>query len=379
MASFGKVFDLLEERYLRTVQDVIGNVEPQPRLVPYDTYAQNIIVYRMDTTHEVFMGMIHDFTARMSQQTGKELWTWCVQWDVDHHSEYAPSPKKPRLGDEHAEDYGDEQQTKAKKPIIDIFDRCVLDPELIQQEDMLRILINVVQAESRFVPNVIEFMYRWIDFYEGDGKALKAALKWEIPSLWDFDYHPLVVPEDLKKKLAETKVRIEQEKAAINAREQKGPDSRAIEPSIIEELVHGSPTKKMREKPVLAAMEHQMEESDRLKYREVRYGIQPPKTERPIPPLINIPLEPLKRVKYYNACFRSRHRALVLLLEAGITLLQISNYVKGQEEHPRDTSEQGDLDDARGLRYYHKDAEAAQWKHSAPQPLPQLRAIRVRT
>jgi hypothetical protein len=362
MASFGKVLDLLEDGYLEKVQDVIGNVEPLPTLVPYDKYAQNVIVYRMDTTHEVFLGMLHDFTARMSQQLGKELWTWCVQWDVDYPSESAPSPKKPRLGAEHTEDDRDEQQMKASKPIIDIFDRCVLDPELVQQEEMLRILINVVQAESSVVPNVIEFMYRWIDFFEGDGTALKAALKWEIPSLWDFDYHPLVVTGDMmKKKLADTKVRVEKEKAAIKTSEQNVPGSKAIEPSILEELVHGFPTKKMRKKPVLAIMEHLIEENDRLKYREVKYGIQPPKTDRPMPPLINIPLEPLKRVKYYNACFRSRHRALVLLLEAGITLPQVSNYVKGQNEHPRDTSEDGGTKDARGLRHYHKDAEAAQY------------------
>lgn len=359
MASFGRVLDLLENRYLK-LQDVTGNVEPLPTLVPYDKYAQNVIVYRMDTTHEVFMDMVQDFTMRMSQQLGKELWTWCVQWDVDQDGEHAPSPKKPRLEAAHAEDDREEQQTTASKPIIDIFDRCVLDPELMQQEELLRILINIVQAESSIVPNLVEILYRWIDFYKGDGTALRAAMKWEIPSLWDFEYHPLVLPEDVKKKMVEVKARLEKEKAALRASEQKVPSSKATEPSSIEELVHGSPTTRMREKPLLAAMEHQVEESERLKYREVKYGIQPPKTNRPMPPLINIPLEPVKRVKYYDACFRSRHRALVLLLEAGISLPQISNYIKGQDAHPRDTPEDGDPKEPRGLRHYHKDAEAAQ-------------------
>ncbi|KAH8730151.1 hypothetical protein GQ44DRAFT_607365 [Phaeosphaeriaceae sp. PMI808] len=348
MASFGKVLDLFDDRYLN-LQDVVGNVEPLPTLVPYSDYTQNVFVYRMDTSHNLFLALIHEFTDRMSQEKSKELWTWYVQWEVSSEEPSrlcapTPSPKKPRLGNEQFSVKPHEPQKEPPASVIDIFDRCVLNSQLKKDEEMLRILIDIVQAESTIVPNFIEFLYRWIDYFEGDGTALKAALQWEIPSLWDFEYHPLVLPAELKQKVKD--VNAEQGKAAENYRAQQ--------------LVQGSPTKKMRKKPDLSAMERQTEESERLQYREVKYGIQPPNIIKHLPPLINIPQDERKRIKYYAACFRSRQRALVLLLEAGVSIQQIGNYKKMQKEHPGDTSDDGDSKEMKSLQHYRRDADYAQ-------------------
>lgn len=72
MASFGKVLDLLDDRYLE-LQDVVGNTEPLPTLVPYEDYNQNVLVYYMDTNHEVVMGLIQDFTMRRAHEMNTEL------------------------------------------------------------------------------------------------------------------------------------------------------------------------------------------------------------------------------------------------------------------------------------------------------------------
>jgi hypothetical protein len=353
MASFGTVLDLLDERYLN-LQDVAGNIEPMPTLVPHEHYAQNVHVYRMDTDHEMFIGLIQDYTDRMSRQLGKELWTWCVQWEVDRAGASAPSLKKPRLDNDNSGAAPNGPQTQRRAPTIDIFDRRVIDPELIQEDEMLRCLIDIVQVESTVVPNFIEFLYRWIDFFEGDGKALKAALKWEIPSLWDFDYHPLILPEDYKKRVEAERAELSKEQGQARGHELLGKTN------IAQALLQGSPSKRMCEKPDLAAMERQLEESERLQYREVKFGIQPPELKQPFPLLVNIPRDSAKRVKYYAACFKSRQRALALLLEAGITMQQISNYHKLQDMHPRDTPKDGDPKHLKGLRHYHKDAEASQ-------------------
>jgi hypothetical protein len=307
MASFGKVLDLLDERYLN-LQDVIGHVEPLPTLVPYDEYTQNVLVYRMDTDLELFMALIQHFTERKALETGKELWTWCVQWEVDNAPSHrssapTPSPKKPRLDLEQASATLDEQGTQPRKPLIDIFERCILPSELMQEEDMLRILIDIVQVDSSLVPNFIEFLYRWVDYYEGDGKALKAAMRWEIPSLWEFEYHPLLLPTDVKKgvdedKLTKAKVKVDD---VDKSGEGDGTSARPSSNSRAEDLAQGSPTKKMREKPNVAEMERQVEDSERLQYREVKFGLQPPKMNQPLPPLVNIPQDRIKRIKYY-AC-----------------------------------------------------------------------------
>jgi hypothetical protein len=351
MASFGKVLDLLDDRYLE-LQDVIGNVEPLPTLIPYNEYKQNVLVYRMDTNHEIFLGLIQDFTMRQAHEIGKELWTWCVQWEVDNtSSEQQPSsPKKARLNVEHVATQSNAPQTPRQAPAITVFERRTLDGALMLEEEMLRILIDVVQVASSLVPNFIEFLYRWIDYYEGDGKALKAALRWEIPSLWDFEYHPLVLPTNTK------------EDDELAAGDEQGKGSQSAHQERAAELRQSSPTKKMhaRPKPDLAAIELQTfhtEESERLQYKEVKYGIQPPKLEQPMPPLINIPRDQRKRAKYYAACFKSRQRALYLLLEAGVTMRQINNYQKLQTAHPKQTPENGHEN---GLRNYQKDARFAQ-------------------
>ena len=170
MASHGKVFDLFDDRYLE-LQDVMGNVEPLPMLVPYEQYRQHLIIYRMDTSHEIFLALLQDFTDRKAFETGKELWTWCVQWEVDEtatrQSLVVPhSPKKPRL-DTVRPNLPPAQRLRRNGAPITAQAR-VIDPELIREEDMLRILVDIVQVDSAVVPNFIEFLYRWIDFYEGD-------------------------------------------------------------------------------------------------------------------------------------------------------------------------------------------------------------------
>ncbi|XPT00605.1 hypothetical protein M3J09_009756 [Ascochyta lentis] len=357
MASFGKVLDLLDDRYLE-LQDVTGNVEPLPTLVPYEEYVENVHVYRMDTNHEIFMGLIQDFTVRRAHETGKELWTWFVQWEVDNSSptRQSSSPKKPRLDAQQALALSNTPQTPRQAPALTIFERRTLDGALMLEEEMLRILIDIVQVASALVPNFIEFLYRWIDYYEGDGKALKAALRWEIPSLWDFEYHPLVLPPDMRKESGT------ENGDDVQPGGQQEKRARSVNHNNTAELRQSSPTRKMhaRPKPDLAAIELRTfyaEESERLQYREVKYGIQPPKLEQPLPPLINIPRDQRKRTKYYAACFKSRQRALYLLLEAGVTMRQINNYHKLQATHPKETPETGD---GNGLRNYHKDAKYAQ-------------------
>jgi hypothetical protein len=357
MASFGKVLNLLDDRYLQ-LHDVRGNVEPLPTLIPQREYAENIFVYRMDTNQEIFMALLQDLTVRTSRQLSKELWTWCIQWEADTSVAPAPSPKKPRLdnGDSHAEPNAGTGAAKGKRraPVIDTIGKRVLDPDMLNESDMLRILVDIVQVNSTIVPNFVEFLYRWIDFYAGDGRGLRAAMNGEIPSLWDFEYHPLLLPDQLKEQYQKHKFECDKHKALMIGVQMNGA----------EELVHRSPTKKMREKPDLAAMERQCHESERLNYREVKYGIQPPKLEFSLPPLINIPRDPVKRAKYYNSCFKSRQRALLLLLDCGVTIEQIGSYSMSQSEDPRDTpvldDPSIDLKDRRGLLNYYKDALSAQ-------------------
>ncbi|KAF1928565.1 uncharacterized protein M421DRAFT_62859 [Didymella exigua CBS 183.55] len=356
MTSHGKVLDLLDDRYL-DLKDVIGNVEPLPTLVPYEDYAQNVLVYRMDTDHEIFLGLIQDFTFRRAYEVRKELWTWLVQWEVDNSPpvQQPSTAKKVRLDSQQVNTLFKVPPTPRKSPALTIFERRTLDGALMLEEDMLRILIDIVQVASSLVPNFIEFLYRWVDYYEGDGKALKAALRWEIPSLWDFEYHPLVLPRDEEKDDG-------MGGGIVRASGEREDRARSVSASKAAELRQSSPTKKMhaQPKPDLAAIELQTfytEESERLQYREVKFGIQPPKLEQALPPLINIPRDVRKRTKYYAACFKSRQRALYLLLEAGLTMRQINNYQKLQTTHPKETPETGDGD---GLRNYQKDAKYAQ-------------------
>jgi hypothetical protein len=111
MATFGKVLDLLDDRCLQ-LHDVVGNVEPMPRLVPQQKYSENVHVYRMDTNQEVFMALMQELTVRVSRQVQTELWTWCIQWKVDANSPIAPSPKKARLDDDEPKDDVNAEETQ---------------------------------------------------------------------------------------------------------------------------------------------------------------------------------------------------------------------------------------------------------------------------
>ncbi|KAL1612413.1 hypothetical protein SLS60_000639 [Paraconiothyrium brasiliense] len=320
MASHGKVLDLFDDRYLN-LQDVSGNVEPFPSLVPYEQYVQNILVYRIDTNHEVYMALLQDFTdryARSAQLTRKEAWTWCVQWEVEKpnaDTPCTPAAKKPRLDPLSSMAQANELPLQ-KSPAYTKIERRLLHPDLFQEEDMLRILIDIVQVDSKLVPNYIEFLYQWIDYYEGGGRALKAALRMEIPSLWLFEYHPLPLFDNDSKNL--------EEYGLGKAAEEMGERF----------------TK--RKKPLaLEEMERLTEQSERLEYREVKFGIQRPinLNGKPLPPLINVPYDYKKRQQYYAACFKNRQRAFWLLQEAGVTARQIANYKKLQPMSPKDTPE----------------------------------------
>ncbi|KAI4714966.1 hypothetical protein J4E89_000650 [Alternaria sp. Ai002NY15] len=315
MASHGKIMDLFDERYLE-LQDVVGNVEPPPTLVPYEQYKAHAITYRMDTNHDVFFALLQDFTERKALETGKELWTW-PRLDLDPPN--TPTAPKPA----------------SNAPPMTLHARCI-DPDLLHEEDMLRILVDIVQVDSTVVPNFIEFLYRWIDFYEGDGKALKAALHGEIPSLWDFEYHPFLVTQEAKKEINQ----------ARGVAQDSGKNGQG-----------GDTTTQMRQKPDLAVLERKTEESERLKYREVHFGIQPPKLDEPLPPLINVPRDQYKRAKYYEACFKSRQRAFFLLVEAGVTAQNMRDYHRDQ---PMSLQETPPLVDGGGLKNYEKDAKLAQ-------------------
>ena len=321
MSSYGVVLDLLDDRYLN-LQDVIGNVEPLPTLVPYEQYTQNMIVYKMEERHEFFVGRLHEFTDRTARLSDKELWTWFVQWEVEVASE---SPvehaiKRPRLAASLAGSSSTPVPAPRKGPAYTVCERRTLRAELFEENDMLRILIDIVQVDSKLVPNYVEFLYQWIDFYEGDGKALKAAMRMEIPSLWLFEYHPLPI-------FGKT----------------SGEDAENIGEKLI------------RKKPDIAAFEAMTEESERLQYREPRFGLQPPvdPKDEPLPPLINIPREEAKRKKYYAACFKNRQRAFWLLQEAGLSARQIANYKKLQVDHPKNTSE--DVNGTGFVNYYREE------------------------
>ncbi|OAL48771.1 hypothetical protein IQ07DRAFT_645528 [Pyrenochaeta sp. DS3sAY3a] len=357
--SFGKVLDLFDERYLKPLRDVSGNVQPLPTLVPYEDYTENVIVYRMDTDHDLFMALIQDFTARTSKELGSELWTWLVQWRIadqaDEQGMSSHTDKKPRLMMPQLDPTQGSTQQQRRKYALDIIHRRTINPALLQEEEVLRILIDIIQVESSLVPNFIEFLYRWIDYFEGDGKALRAAVHHEIPSLWDFERHALVLPEDVKGLMS--KIKETEDRPITN---KVDDDGKPINPQV-EEIKEGSPTKKIRAKPDLQAFERQVEESERLSYREVKYGTQPPDLIEPIPPLINVPEDETRRSKYYAACFKSRQRALHMLVEAGVSVRQICHYQKLQKEHPKDTPiGEGE---GNGLAHYNKDALFAQFQY----------------
>jgi hypothetical protein len=332
MSSFGEVNDLLDDGYLN-LQDVTGNVEPLPTLVPYEQYTHTMIVYQMDEPLEPFVSRLHEFTTRMAGTSSQELWTWFVQWEVEVPSELQPATKKARL----AVSPGPRtpaRDGRQKGPTISGFVRT-LRSELFDEEDMLRILVDIVQVKSEMVPNYVEFLYQLIDFYEGDGKALKAAVRMEIPSLWLFEYHPLPI--------------FDKTISGENMGEKLG-----------------------RKKPDRVALEALTEESERLQYREPKFGLQPPidPKDEPLPPLINIPRDNAKRRKYYAACFKNRQRAFWLLQEAGLSARQIANYKRLQTEGPKETNE---MAEGNGFVNYYKEEPFAREQSMLAEQMKKLR------
>ncbi|OAG07607.1 uncharacterized protein CC84DRAFT_1205041 [Paraphaeosphaeria sporulosa] len=333
-------------------KDVYGHVEPFPSLVPYEQYQETILVYRIDTNHEVYMALLQEFTdrfARSEQPERREAWTWCVQWEVEKPTDdapHTPAAKKQRL-DAHS-DVAQNNGFAQRKPVYTKIERRLLHPELFQEEDMLRILIDIVQVDSKLVPNYIEFLYQWVDYYEGGGRALKAALRMEIPSLWLFEYHPLPLYDSSgKDKDRESDSSVDGEEIIESV-----DDFRKTTREMGERL-------KRPKKPLaLEEMERMTEQSERLEYREVKFGIQRPidPDEEPLPPLINVPHDANKRKKYYAACFKNRQRAFWLLQEAGITTRQIANYKRLQEMGAMDTPE--DINGDGWLNYYKEEPYA---------------------
>ncbi|KAF2740871.1 hypothetical protein EJ04DRAFT_572155 [Polyplosphaeria fusca] len=342
MAAYGKPLNLLDERNL-DFQDVTGNVQPLPTLLPYQAYQGHVILYKTNIPHEVFISQLQNCTDRAARHDEHELWTWVAQWEVVPETTHLPddpehATKKPRLDHSLAEGPGSPKlpsppplpDTQTRKPIFTSINPHMLAPDLIQEEEMLRVLIDIVQARDHLVPNVIEFMYRWIDFFEGHGHALKCALRGEIPSLWDFESHPRLMPED--------SVRIGKDK---------------------------------KRKPSVKTLEDQIEQSERMQYHEPTYALKVPKIEDPLTALINIPKDPKKKNAYYGACFRSRHRAIGLLVAAGVSLRQIGNYIPGQEAHPKQTSEAGE---GKGLENYNNNIPFANEVHKIDEKHKRIRA-----
>ncbi|KAF2801136.1 hypothetical protein K505DRAFT_380920 [Melanomma pulvis-pyrius CBS 109.77] len=341
-SSHGKILNLLDERYLDRVHDVTGYVDPIPTLVPYEEYEHSVLVYKMDVNHDMFMGLMQDFTDRIARHHDKELWAWFTQWQVKQPvaiqpvaiqpvaiqpSGSTPAFKKLRIDvPESAAPLAAELSTDkppTPRPSVITAANLSLDSELLQAEEMLRVLIDIVQADPPFVPNYIEFMYQWIDYLEGDGRALKLALGQEIPSLWDFEYHPDI---------------LDVQKSGKN--------------EISTDL--------FRKKPDLAALEKLAENSERRRYREVKHGVHLPEKEKEeLLPLINVPKDWKKANRYYAACFKSRQKAIDLLVGTGVTGKQVNNYVKQQELHPALTSEEGDM---KGLTNYFNEQKFAQFR-----------------
>ncbi|CAI6338559.1 unnamed protein product [Periconia digitata] len=313
MVAHGYVLDLLNDSYYADKQDVTGNVAPFPTLVPYDQYGHTPLVYRMNYNHAVFLGLIQDYTNRLSAQLGKELWTWCVQWKVvvPLNDPETPSTKKPRL-DSMLQAANNHEQS-ASKPAYTNMGRRILRSDLFQNNELHRVLVDIVTVRSSLVPNYVEFLYQWIDYHMGDGTALHAAVKHEIPSLWLFEQHP--------RNLTNGSVEIDE------------GDLQAPTATIKES--------KDRMKPDIGALERQTQESERMQYHEVKFGLQRPvdPVDDIITPLLNIPREDAQQRKYFAACFKNRQRALWLLQEAGIPASKIGSYQREQKERVSETPE----------------------------------------
>ena len=275
MATNGKVLNLLDEGYLK-LQDVYGNVEPFPALVPYPEYEKSVLVYKTEADHHVFLGQIQDFTDRISRQTGKELWTWLVQWEVAVGTtlHQASSPRKRmRLWDDSLPAPVQPQErltpvpAQSRKTSQSTMQHRCFNRELLQEQPILATLLTIAQTPNDRVPNAVESLYQLIDYYEGDGRALKCAVREEIPSLWDFEHHPALMRSLQTERDRKMKIPIES---------------------------------------LRMGLDQNAKESERLSYKERKPGLQPPKMDDSAEEVQIIPDDKLKRNRYFAACFKSR-------------------------------------------------------------------------
>ncbi|KAH7125780.1 hypothetical protein B0J11DRAFT_606312, partial [Dendryphion nanum] len=181
MAMAGTISNLFTDlSQLENFEDVTGDVEPFPTLVPYEEFPSNVLSYKMMQKEDVVMALLQNNTDQFARIHERETWTWVVQWQVDPPStiQNLIAPKAIKL-------------RQAPKPI-----RRWFRVSMLNDEDALRSLLDIIHARSDVVPNCIEFFYRWIDILGEDGYALQCALRDEIPSLWDFEQHPYSSQED---------------------------------------------------------------------------------------------------------------------------------------------------------------------------------------
>lgn len=334
MASHGKVFDLFDERFLK-LQDVTGNVELFPLLVPYDNYWKSILLYRTREDHDVFLSMVQGFTDRMARLDNQELWSWFVQWKVEkpvatRQQGLTPVTKKPKISGHSllptASSYDHTPQgPHSQQSVNKAADRRHFDRELLKDQALQRILLSIVQIEDELVPNFIELLYQFIDLHEVDGYALRCAMEGEIPSLWDFEHHPTTLSPGIPE--ASTMIKNKHKEEIKN----RGKSTLEVEQAA--------------------------EESRRLQYREMKFGLQPPKKEDSKIPSVNVPKDTGKRIKYLAACYKSRTRAIALLREAGMEMDQIDNYDSDQQYPPLETPGEGK---GKGLANYYRNGIYAQ-------------------
>jgi hypothetical protein len=283
MSSYGVVRDLFDDGYLQ-LEDIVHNVQPFPTLVPYDDYDHTILVYKTEADLDVVMGQIQSFTDRVAQGYKKELWTWVVQLKVDDLPP-AHSAKKLRLTPSYPSSMPEQPWRSAplseRKPGYMTAGRRTFDGSLLQQDLLLRALFNILGARQEWVPNLVEFLYQFLDAQCGDGYGLLCAAKREIPSLNDFERQPV---------WRTTGIHL----------------------------------------PTAVA-------SERVHYQERTWGLQPPRmagNQNNMPP----PNTPAY-FKYIAACFKARDAAKRLLHEAGLTERQMANFACGQKTPVKDTEE----------------------------------------
>ncbi|KAF2004964.1 hypothetical protein P154DRAFT_585230 [Amniculicola lignicola CBS 123094] len=320
MAAFGRILDLFDSGQLR-VQDVRENVKPFPVLIPQEDYGRDILVYRLTQSHDVWVGLFQHITDQHARRTGKETWSWLIQWESSPAKDHdgPPLAKKSRKGGYRMKYnlhslFGLTPAPKATgllpkpKTITMSVDPRRFDPTLLENREILRCLLEIVQCDSKVLPNYVEELYRLLDQYKRSGYALECAVLKEIPSLWLFEGHPVPLAKTTKQREDQTEI-------------------------------HSS-----------------KEQSQRLQYGEVKQGIQWP-INKMSSQKFNLPTDPQKWAAYYWACWTCRKLAIALLLEAGIKMKQIQNYKAAEVADPKETSEEGS---GSGLDWYYHDRPFAQ-------------------